>query len=162
MANSTGTYNKMAKWFKWSSLFILLIPIAQAVLVIVSSILVAQKEITDYSDVVNNLMYAYVILAIIVLVLSVIWIILNIILFLTANTVKSKASPTGIRAGLFIAFVLVLAPLIIEIVFSFVEIPEWANNDTARLVILAVMPVVVALGYVIGYASAKKAVRETL
>lgn len=161
MANSTGTYNKMAKWFKWSSLFILLIPIANAILEITALVMYQQPDgPTVWADTIAKLEKAYVILVYILLALSVVWIILNIILFLTAGTVKEKASPTGIRIGLFFSFVLVLAPEILALIFYY--IPETRPDEFAKQILLIVMPAIVAIGYVVGFCCAKKAVKNTL
>ncbi|MBQ0045761.1 MAG: hypothetical protein KBS35_02630 [Mycoplasma sp.] len=153
MANSTSTYAKMAKWLKWSSLFILLIPVAQFIMGIVNYV----KPITafDYAKV-NG------ILNIIILALSVIWIILNVILFLTAGTVKNKTSPAMIRIGLIISFALVLAPIIVGLLMSYPKAnPIIPEGDIANWLWIF-MPLIVTIGYIAGFSCASRAQHHTM
>lgn len=152
MSNSTSTYSKMSKWLKWSSLFILLIPLA-----------LFGMAIAQYFGKMTGATYNKVsgILYIVLIVLSVIWTILNIILFFTAGTVKTKTSPTSIRIGLLISFVLVFAPEIVSILMAFpADKPIIHQGDVANLLWI-LMPLIVAIGYLVGHGCAKKAQWKT-
>lgn len=151
MANSTSTYSKMSKWLKWSSLFILLIPVAQMIMGIVNHF----KPFEKFDDV-------YGILNIIVLVLSVIWIILNVILFLTAGTVKNKMSPTGTRVGLIISFALVLAPIIVGLLMVYPTSGPIIYDAELTKWLWIFMPLIVTFGYIIGFCCAAKAQHKTM
>lgn len=121
-----STYGTISKWFKWSSLIILLVPIAELILVAIN---LAQKNSTnpDWYDT------GILVLTIISLASAVIWVILNIIMFFAAGTVRNDGpSPLGIRLGLLIAMVLVLAPIILGLIAYFLdknsgtELGNWA------------------------------------
>ena len=139
-----STYATMARWLKWSSLFILLIPIAYLILFCVNK---WGTAIQSYESIVGGLEIA-------LLVLSAIWIVLNIILFFTAGTVKNKASPMGIRIGLLFSFVLVMSPLIVGIVEHFTHSITWEWLDL-------LLPLIVVIGYMAGFSCAKAAQLKT-
>ncbi|XQP55415.1 MAG: hypothetical protein ACOQNV_01480 [Mycoplasmoidaceae bacterium] len=149
MSNTASTYSKMAKWLKWASLFILLIPLTLFILSIVTYF---DKMEVDVYNKTARIMY------IALLVLSVIWTILNIILFFTAGTVKNKTSPTMIRVGLLISFVLVFAPEIISLLLYYGVI---TGKEKAIELISLFMPLVIAIGYLVGHSCAKNAQRKT-
>lgn len=138
-----STYGTMAKWLKWSSLFILLIPIAIFIMALVNYF----KPFGAYLPTVE-------VLDIILLVLSAIWIVLNIILFFAAGTVRNKTSPAMIRIGLFFSFVLVLAPIIIGLLIYFDVI---TGNEKAVKIVEICLPLIVTIGYLIGFSCAKRA-----
>lgn len=142
-----STYSTMSRWFKWASLFILLIPLAIFIMAIVNYF----KPFDLFNNVTG-------ILDIILLVLSVVWLVLSIILFFAAGTVKEKASPLAIRIGLIISFALVFAPAIVYVLVAYKVIPE----QTKGLEILVMfLPLIIALGYLVSYNCAKSAQRKT-
>lgn len=149
MANSTGTYSKMSKWLKWSSLFILLIPIALFIMAIVAYF--DKMSIDTYNKTAR-------ILYIILLALSFAWTILNITLFFTAGTVKNKTSPTAIRVGLLISFVLVFAPEIISILMYYEVI---TGAEKTMWLLWLFMPLIVTIGYIVGHSCARRAQWKT-
>ncbi|MCQ2956678.1 MAG: hypothetical protein MJ233_02240 [Mycoplasmoidaceae bacterium] len=55
---------------------------------------------------------------------------------------------------------LVLAPEILALIFYY--IPETRPDEFAKQILLIVMPAIVAIGYVVGFCCAKKAVKNTL
>ena len=148
MANSTSAYSTMSKWLKWSSLFILLIPVA----LFVMSMVVYFKGPWDSYEQVARILY------IVLLVLSVVWTILNIILFFAAGSVKNKTSPLAIRIGLLISFVLVFAPEIISLLIYYNVI---TGNEKVIEWLWLFMPLIIVVGYMAGYSCAKKAQWKT-
>lgn len=152
MANSTSTYSKMSKWLKWSSLFILLIPLA-----------IFGMAIANYFGKLSGEKFNKIdgILWIVLIVLSVIWTILNIILFFTAGTVKNKTSPTSIRVGLLISFVLVFAPEIVSVLMAFPTKDPIIHEGRVANLLWLLMPLIVAIGYLVGHGCAKKAQWKT-
>ena len=116
-----GTYCSLSKWFKWSSSIIILVPVIELILVAVN---LAQNNQTN-PDWYNTGIFA---LSIISLVTAVIWVVLNIIMFFAAGTVRGDGpSPLKIRIGLLIALVLVLAPIILGLIaYYVVDMGQWA------------------------------------
>lgn len=130
-----STYGTISKWFKWSSLIILIVPIAELILI---AIAIAQPNTKP--DWFATGMFA---LWIINIVSAVIWVVLNIIMFCAAGTVRNEGpSPLGIRIGLLITIVLVVGPIILA--FFADKIGDWVYwvwvfAPTAGYIIAAVM-----------------------
>lgn len=155
MSKSTSTYSKMAKWLKWASLCILLIPLAIFIMAVINFVTDPVKIAWPTYNKVVGILY------IVLIVLSVIWTILNIILFFTAGTVKDKTSSTRIRIGLLISFALVFAPEIVSILMAFpIDNPIIKEGKVANLLWI-LMPLIVVVGYMVGHGCAKKAQRNT-
>lgn len=149
MSKSNSTYSTMSKWLKWSSLLILLIPITIFGLGI-ANYLEKLSESTFY-DVCR-------VLDIVLLVLSAIWIILNVLLFFAAGTVKHKTSPLSIRIGLLISFALVLSPIIISLLIYYEVI---TGEEKAVNLVIILLPLLIAFGYLVAFFCAQKTQYKT-
>ncbi len=137
-----GTYCSLSKWFKWSSSIIILVPV---VIVIMAAINLSQGF-----DFENNMAPWYNqgigIILIIFLVVSAIWVVLNIIMFFAAGTVRGDGpSPAKIRIGLLIALILVLAPIILGLIAHY---NPWISGMNVWAPWVAVFGPMV--GYIIG------------
>ena len=142
------TYYGFAKWFRRCSLIILLAPIA--VIVCYAILLIAKDGSTTYTNTDNALN----IILWINFAAGILWFILAIIMFFTAGTVRGQgASPLGIRVGIFIALVLVLAELVLSILF--VKIPSLEEKTWVKWVALF-MPLINIMGYAVGAKLGKK------
>lgn len=120
MAKTKSTYGTISKWFKWSSVIILLVPVVELILIAIN---VAQKNSVN-PDWFNKGMLG---LWIINLICALAWLVLNIIMFFAAGTVRNDGpSPALIRLGLFFALVLVLVPIILLIVNYYKTLGDWA------------------------------------
>lgn len=148
MSQSSGTYFSLAKWFKRASLIVLLAPLALLIMVIVRNFTTFDSE-AGYAAVLWIAIGA-----------SVVWLVLQIIMFCTAGTVKGQISPLATRFWLFIALVLVCAP---EIMLILPQIPSiWeriGSGDWVKWVGI-LMPIIVMLGYAVGASIAGSVKRQ--
>lgn len=130
------TYFSLAKWFKWSSIILLLIPLTLVILAIV-----------QYCKPNDGIIKAGGIITIVGLVVAVIWIILNVIMFLAAGNLRGIKSPMGIRVALIIALLLVLSTAILStlVYYDVLDI----NNKAVQIVGI-ILPFVTIAGYIVG------------
>lgn len=151
MSLQRSTYGKMAKGLKWSSLFIVLIPIA---ILIMSIMAIVGKMPLD------SCRYVSSILDFALLALSVIWFILIIIMFFAAGSLKGIASPLKTRIGLLVSLALVFAPLIVSLLSYYPVNNPIINpyNMWGLLVGLWIsMPLIIVIGYLVSFFCARSA-----
>lgn len=121
MSTKKSTYGTIAKWFKWASMIIILVPIVE--LVLIGICLSQGNDINNGPEWFNKGIGITLIIAV---VCSIIWVILNIIMFFAAGTVKKDgASPLKIRIALLISLILVFAPIILGVINAYVGL-NWA------------------------------------
>lgn len=138
-----GTYYTLAKWYRWACLIIILAPIAIIVMAAVhvgkNGIGVASWEPWFETGI--------SVLGIISAVAAIVFVVLTIIMFFAAGTVRGQASPLGIRIGLLIAICLVLIVGILTAVCGWVEglqDKKWVQ------IVFMVSPVLSMAGYITG------------
>ncbi|XQP55681.1 MAG: hypothetical protein ACOQNY_02635 [Mycoplasmoidaceae bacterium] len=147
MSQSSGTYFSLAKWFKWASLIVLLAPLTLFILYLVWF---SGKEF----DVTSG----YKTVVWIAIGASIVWLILQVIMFCAAGTVRGKASPFTIRFWLFIALILVAAPEIMLVLPMFPELFDKIKGFAKWVEML--MPIIVMLGYAVGASIAGSVKRQ--
>lgn len=133
-----GTYYTLAKWYRWACIIIILVPLAVLIMAGINLAMGGSQE--WYLTGVN-------VLSIISLVAAIIFVVLTIIMFFAAGTVRGQASPLGIRIGLLIALCLVFATGIFILVVSY--IPSLQDEEWVNWVVLF-LPVITMAGYITG------------
>lgn len=146
------TYYSFAKWFRRCSLIIILAPIAY---IICCALLLSFEEGTLNYD---NTQKAIEIILWINFISGILWLILAVIMFFTAGTVRGTgASPIGIRVGILIALTLVLAELILTILFKYHS--DWTEKTWVHWVGVF-MPLINVVGYIVGAHLGKKVMHQ--
>lgn len=145
-----NTYYSLTKFFKFSSIMLILFPLVEVILVVVGMSTSGGKDLEK----------AIRIIGIITTVLIVIWVILNIIMFVFAGNLRGLKSPFGIRFGLLISMILAFAATIIY-VLQWYHVIDIGGN--ALMVLSFVLPVLQMLGFIIAAvlsSKIKKALRN--
>lgn len=138
-----GTYYTLAKWYRWACLIIVLVPLTIIIMAIVNTVMNGIENPAMEPWFKTGIYY----LAIISLVAAVAFIILTIIMFFAAGTVRGQASPLGIRIGLLIALCLVLVVGILTTVCAFV--PDLESKKWVQITYM-VSPFISMAGYITG------------
>ena len=133
---ANNSFYSIANIFKWVSIFLILIPLTSFIL----------SMIVTYSGVVIE-QYALVIqiLSIVQLVGVVFWLVLNIIIFIIAGSVKEHVGTVSTRIWLFIALILALGPSVFVILLVYDVIPVF---DGINYLIMC-LPLIEVVGFVI-------------
>lgn len=152
MANKT--YHSFAKWFRRCSLIILLAPIAYIICCVLLIVFKGSDSVSNY----DNTQKAIEVILWINFVAGVLWLILAVIMFFTAGTVRGTgASPLGIRIGILIALAMVLAELILSVLFKYHS--DWEHKEWVWWVGVF-MPLINVVGYIIGAHLGKKVMNQ--
>ncbi len=141
-----NTYYSFTKAFRFSSIIVLIAPVLLIILMIVSF---AMGEPPKWVNTAGN------VITIIAAVFALLWIILNIILFVMAGNMRGIKSPLGIRILLLVALILVLSGAIVYSLFMFNVIPP-IQSDVWNIVIAIALPILQMVGYIIGAVLGKK------
>ena len=133
---ANNSFYSIVNIFKWVSIFLILIPLTSFIL----------SMIVTYSGVVIE-QYALVIqiLSIVQLVGVVFWLVLNIIIFIIAGSVKEHVGTVSTRIWLFIALILALGPSVFVILLVYDVIPVF---DGINYLIMC-LPLIEVVGFVI-------------
>ena len=133
---ANNSFYSIANIFKWVSIFLILIPLTSFIL----------SMIITYSGVIIE-QYALVIqiLSIVQLVGVVFWLVLNIIIFIIAGSVKEHVGTVSTRIWLFIALILALGPSVFVILLVYDVIPVF---DGINYLIMC-LPLIEVVGFVI-------------
>ena len=135
---ANNSFYSIANIFKWVSIFLILIPLTSFIL----------SMIVTYSGVVIE-QYALVIqiLSIVQLVGVVFWLVLNIIIFIIAGSVKEHVGTVSTRIWLFIALILALGPSVFVILLVYDVIPVF---DGINYLIMC-LPLIEVVGFLITF-----------
>lgn len=138
-----GTYYTLAKWYRWACLIIILAPIA---IIVMAAVHIGMNGIgaTSWEPWFET---GINVLAIISAVAAIIFVVLTIIMFFAAGTVRGQASPLAIRIGLLIAMCLVLVVGILTAVCGWV--PGLQDKEWVQIVFM-VSPFISMAGYITG------------
>lgn len=141
-----NTYYSFTKAFRFSSIAVLIIPVLYLIFSIVWAI-VGKEEAGWAGEAMQILGYVQAAFALL-------WIILNIILFIMAGNMRGIKSPLGIRLLLMLALVLALAGAIILALISFGVIRTLP--DPWPIILFIGLPILQMVGYIIGAVLGKK------
>lgn len=143
-----GTFYRLTQWFRWASLIILLVPLACFGCSIAIKVQGSNHVAEQTSYILNWVSFGA----------SIVWFILNIIMFFAAGTIKGQASPLKLRIGLLLSFILVVGPTV-AIISIILCNPSWTGVQWI-IWLLIFMPLISAIGYIIGFISAGSAKRK--
>ncbi len=148
MKQNNGTYYTLAKWFKWSSLIVILVPLVTLIMGVVNAVQTndIEKTLAWYDTGIKVLSY-------ISLVAAIIWSVLNIIMFFAAGTVRTDARAGLIRLWLLIGLVLAISPIIITIIYD--NVPDFKAWEGAKWLV-AFIPLITIIGYTTGAVTGRK------
>ena len=133
---ANNSFYSIANIFKWVSIFLILIPLTSFIL----------SMINTYSGIVIE-QYTLItqILSIVQLVGIVFWLVLNIIIFIIAGSVKEHVGTVSTRIWLFISLILALGPSVFVILLVYDVIPVF---DGINYLIMC-LPLIEVVGFVI-------------
>lgn len=134
-----NTYYSFTKIFRFASFIVLIAPVLQLIWWIIGY---AAKDAASWALDANK--YT----AIVATVFAILWIVMNIIMFIFAGNMRGIKSPLLIRILLIIALALVLSGTILYLLYGYGVIPQ--TDQTVMLVLAILLPILEIIGYIIG------------